>query len=173
MSKVENPLENIKIASPCSADWEEMFGDERKRFCGECRLNVYNLSGMSRDEAENFLMTSEGRVCVRYYLRADGTVLTDDCPVGWAGVKKQLSTAATAIFSLVITLFSGVLFVSLFSKEDGKGRQLPIPFAKPTPVPIMGAIAVAPKENKPKIEPDTKSGPSDALKQKVLKQAGV
>ena len=52
MAKFESPLNNIKIASPCSANWDEMYGNERKRFCGDCKLNVYNLSGMSRDEAE-------------------------------------------------------------------------------------------------------------------------
>ena len=56
MNKFTNPLSNIKIASPCSQDWNEMIGTERKRFCGECKLNVYNLSGMSEQEAENLLM---------------------------------------------------------------------------------------------------------------------
>jgi hypothetical protein len=74
MSKFTNPLNNIKIASPCNADWNEMVGDERTRFCGECKLNVYNLSGMSQREAENLLINSEGRLCVRFYKRADGAV---------------------------------------------------------------------------------------------------
>ena len=82
-----SPLNNIKVASPCSANWDEMLGDDRKRYCGECKLNVFNLSGMTKMEAENLLLDSEGRVCVRFYRRSDGTVLTQDCPVGWA--KKQ------------------------------------------------------------------------------------
>ncbi len=81
MNKFTNPLDNIKIASPCSADWDEMMGNERTRFCGECKLNVYNLSGMSQREAENLLLNSEGRLCVRFYKRADGTILTKYCPV--------------------------------------------------------------------------------------------
>ncbi len=44
MNKFTNPLSNIKIASPCSQDWNEMIGTERKRFCGECKLNVYNTN---------------------------------------------------------------------------------------------------------------------------------
>jgi len=56
MSKFTNPLNNIKIASPCSQNWNEMIGTERERYCGECKLNVYNLSGMSRIEAENLLL---------------------------------------------------------------------------------------------------------------------
>lgn len=47
MKNFNNPLDNIHIASPCSADWSEMYGDNRKRFCGDCKLNVYNLSDPS------------------------------------------------------------------------------------------------------------------------------
>ena len=107
MTKFTNPLSNIKIASPCSQDWNEMIGTERKRFCGECKLNVYNLSGMSRGEAENLLISSEGRLCVRFYRRADGSVLTKDCPVGWQAVKQRLSKTATAFASLVFAALSG------------------------------------------------------------------
>jgi hypothetical protein len=108
MSKFTNPLENIKIASPCSQDWNEMIGSERKRFCGECKLNVYNLSGMSRAEAENLLLNSEGRLCVRFYRRADGSVLTKDCPVGWQAIKQRVSKTATAFASLVFAALSGI-----------------------------------------------------------------
>jgi hypothetical protein len=156
MSKFNSPLENLSIASPCSANWDEMFGNERKRFCGDCKLNVYNLSGMTRDEAERVLIGSEGRVCVRYFKRWDGTVLTKDCPVGWARLKKRLSTAATAVFSLVVSLFSGIFFVSLFSKQTEMGRRFPLPYVEPTPMPLMGAVAIpspTPTPHKPKVEP--------------------
>lgn len=108
MKKNTNPLDKIKIASPCGADWNEMFGDERKRHCAECKLNVYNLSDMTREEAENFLINSEGRVCLRIYRRKDGTVITKDCPVGLAKLKKKVSRTATAIFTMIATFFVGV-----------------------------------------------------------------
>ncbi|HQU85878.1 MAG TPA: hypothetical protein PKY59_22320 [Pyrinomonadaceae bacterium] len=143
MAKFDNPLNNLKVASPCSQDWEGMLGDNRKRYCGECKLNVYNLSGMTKTEAENLLMNSEGRLCVRFFQRADGTILTQDCPVGWAKVKERTKVFVTAAFSLVLSLFSGLLFVSAFSrsKEIGKKFPLPIPFTTPSPEPLMGAIA--------------------------------
>ena len=109
MKRFTNPLDKIKIASPCSADWDEMFGDERKRHCAECRLNVYNLSEMTQVEAENFLINSEGRVCLKIYRRTDGTVITKDCPVGWAKLKRKTARAATAVFTLVAAFFGGVL----------------------------------------------------------------
>ena len=118
MSKFTNPLNNIKIASPCSADWNEMIGDERTRFCGECKLNVYNLSGMSKREAENLLINSEGRLCVRFYKRSDGTILTKDCPVGWQAIKQRVSKTATAFASLVFAALSGVGLVNSFAESE-------------------------------------------------------
>ena len=75
-------LDNIRVASPCSADWAKMSGDERSRHCGDCQKNVYNISEMTRDEAEALIVAKEGRLCVRYYQRADGTILLKDCVVG-------------------------------------------------------------------------------------------
>jgi hypothetical protein len=142
MPKFDSPLTKIKIASPCSADWERMFGDERKRFCGECKLNVYNLSGMTRDEAEALVMNAEGRLCVRFYKRVDGSVITQNCPVGWAAVKQRTRVMATAVFSLLMALFSGVFFVSLFrQKQTVIMGDLKVPFTTPTPRPLMGAVA--------------------------------
>ncbi|MDQ3131339.1 MAG: hypothetical protein M3Q99_11345 [Acidobacteriota bacterium] len=108
MKKHTNPLDKIQIAAPCSADWNEMVGDDRKRHCSECKLNVYNLSEMTQREAENFLIKAEGRVCLRIYRRSDGTVLTQNCPVGWQAIKKRVSRTATAAFALIAGLFGGI-----------------------------------------------------------------
>ena len=147
MSKFDNPLNNVRIASPCSADWQEMYGDERKRFCGDCKLNIYNLSGMTKSEGETLIMNAEGRLCVRFYQRADGSVITKDCPVGWAGVKQRTKVFATAAFSLFIAIFTGIFFVSLFTSKQVTVGQLRIPFTTPTPEPrpLMGTM-VAPSK---------------------------
>jgi len=147
MPKFDSPLNNIRIASPCAADWNEMYGGNRKRFCGDCKLNVYNLSGMTRDAAESLIMKAEGRLCVRFYRRADGSVITDDCPVGWAKVKQRTRLYATAAASLLMALFTGVLFVSLLTKQKPLMGELRIPFATPTPELLMGTIRPRPISN--------------------------
>ena len=158
MSRFDTPLNNIKIASPCSADWEGMFGNERKRFCGECKLNVYNISGMTRKEAESLLEQSEGRLCVRYYRRADGTILTKDCPVGWARVKRRASMIAMAALSMIVSFLAGLSIYAAFSRKVDLGTQFPIPFGTPTPKyePLMGAIAMPTPT--PKQSPTPKMG---------------
>jgi hypothetical protein len=108
MRESTNPLDKIKIASPCSANWDEMYGSERKRFCAECKLNVYNISEMTKDEAENFILRSEGRLCLRIYQRRDGTVITRDCPVGWARVKRRISRVYSAALGIAGGFLAGV-----------------------------------------------------------------
>ena len=120
MKKFTNPLENIRVASPCKADWNVMLGNERRKFCGECKLNVYNLSGMTEREAENLLIESEGRLCVRFYRRADGSILTKDCPVGWQAIKRRVSKTATAFTSLVFGVISGLGLTAFFSYSNEK-----------------------------------------------------
>jgi hypothetical protein len=92
-----------------------MIGNERQRFCGSCEMNVYNLSGMTREDAESMIATTDGRLCVRFYKRADGSVMTKDCPVGLARVKARAKVIATAFASLIISFFSAIGVVSMFN----------------------------------------------------------
>ncbi len=145
MSKFTSPLNNVKVASPCSQDWNEMLGNERKRFCGDCKLNVYNLSGMTRDEAENLIMNAEGRLCVRFYKRADGSVITQDCPVGWAKVKQRTQVFVTAAASLIFSFLGAIGLQTAVSQSKFLSSKLPIPFVTPTPEKTMGIMMPTPK----------------------------
>ncbi|HUR98620.1 MAG TPA: hypothetical protein VMZ26_11200 [Pyrinomonadaceae bacterium] len=122
-------------------DWDSMDGDERKRFCSDCKLNVYNLSSMTRYDAEHLLRMSEGRLCVRYFQRADGTILTQNCPVGWARVKQRASIFAAAAFSLVVSLLGGIFMISSFRGRDTQVLGT-VAYPSPTPktVPLMGVM---------------------------------
>ncbi len=100
--KDDDLLDRVKVAAPCPADWASMDGDERIRFCGQCKLNVYNISEMSSKEASELIRTSEGRLCVRLYRRKDGTVITDNCPVGLRKLRnkmRKLAVACTVMFT--------------------------------------------------------------------------
>jgi len=88
-------LDNIRVATPCSASWANMTGDERVRHCGDCKKNVYNLSDMTRDEAEALIIAKEGKLCVRYYQRKDGTILLKDCEIGVSRRRRRKWIAAS------------------------------------------------------------------------------
>lgn len=103
-------LEQIQIASPCQASWASMQGDERTRHCGECKKDVHDLSKMTRREAEA-LVSSVGvdghRPCIRMWVRADGTVITQDCPKGLERARrwlKKVGAAFGALFGVLVGL---------------------------------------------------------------------
>ena len=137
--RFDSPLKNVRVASPCPADWDQMLGNDRSRFCGQCNLNVYNLSAMSRAEAEDFIAGSEGRVCIRYYRRKDGSIITENCPVGLRALRKRMSYVARAIASVVLTLMAGLGLTRIFESAR--------------PVVMMGAVALQHQTGRMVVQP--------------------
>ncbi len=109
-----NPLDAIEIPVPCQASWDAMKGDDRMRFCGSCRLHVYNLSDMTRKEAEALVQGTNGRLCVRLYRRPDGKVLTRSCRAALL-IRRMAATG----FALVATVLMG--FFAWVSTEAAIG----------------------------------------------------
>jgi hypothetical protein len=120
-------LEQIKIASPCSADWDQMKGNDQLRFCGECKKNVFNLSAMTRRDAEALLKETNGTICVRLYRRSDGTTLTEDCPVGLrmkiARLKRRVAWAIAGAMGFAIAGCSTPLQGSLVIPATSEGSK--------------------------------------------------
>jgi hypothetical protein len=131
-------LDDIRVASPCPISWEQMTGDNRVRFCTECRLHVYNFAELTRTEAEDLLRTTEGRLCGRLYRRADGTVITKDCPVGLRAVRRRVAKIATAVFATVVSLYSAAFGQKQSDKDKACKQQVKIT-TKIAKVPSEGA----------------------------------
>src|SRR5580704_3229908 len=98
-------VDELRVASPCSAPWGSMEGDDYARFCGECKKHVYNLSVLTRAEGNELIREKEGKLCVRYYRRFDGTVLTADCPVGLRMVRKQYVLAKAKFVAAALAVW--------------------------------------------------------------------
>jgi len=116
INKQKFDVNNLRVASPCSVGWETMSGDERVRRCYSCKLNIYNIAEMTSKEVENLITNREDRVCIRLYKRADGTVLTKDCPIGFRAYQKRAARFAGAALAAILGLFS----VSFGQKADKK-----------------------------------------------------
>jgi hypothetical protein len=99
-------INDIRVASPCPMPWDAMAGNQHVRHCGECKLNVYNLSAMTEIEIQRLLamQRTEQRVCVRFYRRADGTMLAQDCPRGIKQLAKRVSKLGAAVFSALVSM---------------------------------------------------------------------
>ncbi len=149
MARFTSKLNNVRVAAPCPADWDSMYGNERVRFCEQCQLNVYNLSEMSRVEAEELIGRGEGRLCVRYYRRRDGSILTQNCPVGLRGLKRRLSRVATAIASSVLSFMAGIGFYQIPASRSTIGKMVMGDMSlRPS---VTGVLAPQPSSPKPEV----------------------
>lgn len=167
-------LDQISVASPCTADWNEMSGNDQVRFCGLCQLNVYNLSGMSREEAESLVRQNEGKLCVRLFRREDGTLLTRDCPVGLQALHrrrlKKLGNLAAAV-TLITAL--GVFTAKSYAGHPAQpnpdrlfmGEMTAPPHPQPQPDP--NAVQPCPTDQQP-----TQPSPDDPTAHPAPKQSG-
>jgi hypothetical protein len=157
MAKFTNSLKNVKIAAPCSADWGAMTGNDRVRFCGQCNLNVYNLSDMTQREAESLISSSEGKLCARYYRRGDGTVLTNDCPVGIRAMARRVKRISAALISAVIGFCTGVGTNNALQGKYGERRDAG------TVMGTMVAVRHLPEPPSTSVDPVTPYNPGNAL----------
>jgi len=151
-----DPLDQIEIASPCEVPWESLRGDDRVRFCGRCRQNVFNVEALSRTEARDLIQSRQGRLCMRFYRRPDGTVVTADC---WTLLRQARRRGWVAFgAALVVLLWTQVaaqivgLRTLFFLLQHRPPRSIPCAAAPlPAPrapevidVPAQGGIAPAP-----------------------------
>ncbi len=129
-------LDNIRVAAPCAADWAGMTGDDRVRACGACKKNVYNLTEMTRAEAEALIVEKEGKLCVRYFQRHDGTILLKDCTIGVRNRRRRRLVVA----GVAITIAGGV-FAKLSAMNDAVHTMGMI--SPPNGTMMMGGSAAA------------------------------
>ena len=151
-------LSKVEVAKPCPANWREMKGTDQVRHCTHCAKNVYNLSNMSRQEAADLIERMEGKVCVRYYMRPDGGVMTKDCPRPLRR-KTRIVAVLTSLLSIV-----GLTGVASAMQTAVLGRP-----ARPQGH-MMGAIPYRPLQGKPVVHPPTKDSKGKKTKPSVKTQ---
>jgi hypothetical protein len=115
----------LGVKTPCQASWADMTGDDRARFCGLCKLNVYNLSALTEAQARELIERREGKVCVRFYERPDGTVMTQPCPVRFRKIRRRLALGLAGILAALGALWG----VSARADNDSEAWREIQPFA--------------------------------------------
>jgi hypothetical protein len=126
MKTDEFDVNTLRIATPCPMSWDQMAGDDRARHCLKCGLNVFNISEMTSMQVTELVRRTDRRFCAKLYRRADGTVLTKDCPVGVRTRRQRIARMATATLATVLGAFS-----FSFAQKDDKNK---IDAAKLNPV---------------------------------------
>ena len=162
MPRFNHPLNHVRVASPCKADWDQMIGSEHVRFCGQCNLNVYNLTSLTRDQAESLIARNEGRLCVRFYRRYDGSILTSDCPVGLRAVRQRTARVAKALAAYILTFLAslGVHFLlpaiqpmrsqHMMGAVAFRDERYPVTLDVQPVEPLMGKVVKIPRSSRRK-----------------------
>jgi hypothetical protein len=143
-------LNQLRVASPCPMKWADMAGDDRVRHCSECDLNVYNFAELTRQEATELVLRTEGRLCGILHHRTDGTLLLRDCPVGVReSARRAIRFTARAIAAAV--LLSSSVAVAAAGRLTGHSRTsindlVPIAtlrrWLSPAPPPPAGGLVI-------------------------------
>ena len=61
--------------------------------------------GSGKVEAEELIRQKEGHLCMRFYQRADGTVMTADCPIGLRAWRRRVRTMVALAATLLLLAF--------------------------------------------------------------------
>ncbi len=147
-------LEDVRVAAPCTAAWTAMTGDDRARMCGECNRHVYNLSAMTREQATALIAEREGRLCVRFFQRADGTILTADCKVGVRRRRRRRLAIAGATVAV-----AGAVFAALHKKDPPDQMAALAPTICEEPEPELDRLTESAREPAPPPPPPVHAAP--------------
>ena|SRR5688500_2406939 len=145
MSAIRIPLDVINVEKPCPVSWDTMRGDDRVRFCGECSLHVYNLSALTRPQAEALVNGHEPgrRMCVRFFRREDGTVITQDCGGGIRAAGRRAARWTAAAAGAMLCAMLSPLGLRGFVERAGNGVTVTAAPPVAVPQPTLGVMAVA------------------------------
>jgi len=153
MSDSRFSLDMIEVRTPCSVPWDSMRGGDHVRHCGQCKQNVYQLSTLSKDEAEDLIRQREGKLCVRFYRRPDGSVVTRDCAaVRWS---RAVWNAGAFVAFGICTVFAAIGAPEVWAKfekwRDSRSNRMVMGDFCPPPGTITrpSEIAPPPREVKP------------------------
>jgi hypothetical protein len=161
-------LGTLRLATPCDVPWESMRGNAQVRRCDTCQLNVYNAREMTTAALHALLAKREGRVCLNYYVRPDGRLLTRDCPSGFAwarlffrehsqealrrlildgnGLRPGLLRKAQALFGVLALTVVMLVAVTADDARRVASKAAAAALAALRPTPVVVKEPEAPKE---------------------------
>ena len=138
-------LSTVRVASPCPMRWDDLNGaSDRVRHCAACGLHVYNFASMRPDEIVGLIERTEGRLCGALHRRADGTMITRDCPTGLARARAAAVRGALVAAALILCIPTMLVWAS--TRQRGRTLAELEPFRSAieattsTPTPAAGAI---------------------------------
>jgi len=104
MSARKSKLDQLKVITPCSANWEQMNGSDQKRFCSECSKHVFDFSQMTRQQIEAVTSIHQGNLCARITRREDGSMVMLNAPLPIYSSRRSNSPMLSAAVATMLSL---------------------------------------------------------------------
>jgi hypothetical protein len=100
--------------------WENLQGDEKRRYCEHCRLHVHNLSAMTPQEKRAVVSSDQGHTCITYSVQPETMMVH---PRAWLG----MSTSRAMYWVAAMVVAASSLFVAGCTPRRTMGKMCPIP----------------------------------------------
>lgn len=152
MSARKSKLDQLNVAQPCSASWEEMTGNHQKRFCSECSKHVFDFTQMTRQQIEAVTAIHQGNLCARITRREDGSMVMAEPSLPVYPSRRLNSPMLNAAVATVLSLS--------------------VPVAA-QPVTIQQGGVVAPSQDKQKDKDKSEAGGVSSVSGTVADPAGA
>lgn len=121
-------VDRLKIDFPCTADWNQMRGNERIRYCEECNKYVYDFARLPRRQVEEMMAASPGRICAKLTYKNNSLVFLDSKPR-----PRPESHRASPLAAAILTAMLGI----------NTGAALPVMAAPLDPPSIVQNVVKA------------------------------
>lgn len=102
-------LDQIQVQSPCTASWDSMVGNDQIRFCQHCNQTVHDISAITRKDVARLIAKSQGRLCVRYQRRPDGSFDTLKTAKTLHQISPRVARLAAGAFSAALSVTGAVI----------------------------------------------------------------
>ncbi len=144
-------MQTLQVHVPCPKKWDDLDGNERRRFCEQCGKHVHNLSLASSQETAQLTrqVESGARVCVAYFADSTGNIQRQRGG-GWAyRLRLVLSVLAPSLgWGGAVAGTPDRPQERREARLDADGEivlgKVAAPTPTPTPSPIRGEAAVTP-----------------------------
>jgi hypothetical protein len=173
--ELHDPLADLRIQAPCPRSWDELRGDQRKRFCSSCSLHVHNTAALTLPEARALLADPAQRVCLRIEYDEGGAPRFREGR--WACVRRHLLTWSTAVLAAWLGGGKSSAMGPLPATPDPIEATEVASLARPTGfggrvAAESGEVMGSPAPNGPTLKPAPKTGPKPTPRQKHKPKQG-
>ncbi len=152
-------LRQMTIPNPCSVDWGQMRGDNRRRHCESCGKHVYDLTAMNPSEAAALLNSRQPEICGVAYKKPNGTLFLFDSEPAPEPAPARWQFRIRSLMGIIAGVAAALGVARAVTVSD---PPVPAQPKKPTAANVSRVIGALRRYDGPVKPPDTPAGCSQS-----------